>query len=68
MSNLIHSPIFFDYEFTLGIHRILFEEKADFITRSQEIVVTDMVIVSCRELCLLAPNDINDISTMRKQL
>ena len=52
MPNLIHSSILLNREFALGVHCVLFEEKADFVTRGQEIVVTDMVIVSCRELGL----------------
>ena len=52
MSNLVDRFLLWAGQLSILIQCIFFKEEPDFITRGQEIIVSDMIIVACRKLCL----------------
>ena len=52
MTYLVHGFTLVSVEFSSLIHRVLFEEEADLVPGCQEVVISDVIIVSGSELCL----------------
>lgn len=52
MTNLIDSPVLLAHQVSLPVGGIFLEEVANFVSRSKEIVVTDVVFVSGGEFRL----------------
>ena len=52
MADLIDGFALVPVEVSVRINGIFFQEIADFVARRQEVIVADVIIITCRELGL----------------
>jgi len=52
MTNLVYGPLLLSSQLSLRIDCFCFEEVANFVSRSEKVIVTDMIILAGSEFSL----------------